>query len=179
MHASRTKLDAIVTRSRSEMHTFLQAAKETCGTGEVGDSHLWGGKSGGGHLLIAESPSVFGYFSKLVTGTAGSRTRGGASVDAKPGARVVSKASIDRRFLLPASFLRPSDKLSNFLSFERKQLPNSATVHAHVTIGKARSLRCVNSTRTTTPKWCESHPAALLTRGCRCQRRMRPGGSWR
>ena len=139
MHASRTKLDAIVTRSHTEMHTFLQAAKETCGTGEVGDSHLWGGKSGGGHLLIAESPSVFGYFSKLVTGSAGSRTRGAASVDAKPGARVVSKASIDRRFLLPASFLRPSDKLSNFLSFERKQLPNSATVHAHVTIGKART----------------------------------------
>ena len=101
--------DAIVSRSHTEMHTFVQAAKETCGTGEVGDGKLamrstWGGKSEGGPfhvgglLLMAESPSVFGYFSKLVTGSAGSRTRGGASVDAKPGARVVSKASIDRRF---------------------------------------------------------------------------------
>ena len=97
MHASRTKLDAIVTRSRSEMHTFLQAAKENLRHGGSWRCTMWGGKSGGGPvrglLLMAESPSVFGYFSKLVTGTAGSRTRGGASVDAKPGARVVSKAA--------------------------------------------------------------------------------------
>ena len=98
MHASRTKLDVIVTRSHTEMHTFLQAAKEKLAPrGKL--IRIWGGKSGGGYLhvggllLIAESPSVFGYFSKLVTGTAGSRSRGGASVDAKPGARVVSKAA--------------------------------------------------------------------------------------
>ena len=45
---------------------------------------------------LAESPNVFTYFSKLVTGSVGTHAEVG--FDAKPGARVVSKASIDRRF---------------------------------------------------------------------------------